>query len=115
MSLHPKPQEAPPPIPFRSALWFRRGLRLRAFTAKLPYCLAAAYLDHVDQAAEAMKDAEIEAEIEDVLEGFNQPTWRGMRVNGERVPVSSSQTAGVASNRKGRVSPSHFNGDKRWQ
>jgi hypothetical protein len=27
------------------------------------------------------------AEIEDFIEGFNQPTWRGMRVNGERVPV----------------------------
>jgi hypothetical protein len=29
-----------------------------------------------------MKDAEIEAEIEDFFEGFNQPTYRGMRVNG---------------------------------
>ena len=46
----------------------------------------------VDQAAKAMKDAEIEAEIEDFLEGFKQPTWRGMRINGERVPVWSSQT-----------------------
>jgi len=46
----------------------------------------------VDQAARAMKDAEIEAEIEDFLEGFKQPTWRGMRINGERVPVWSSQT-----------------------
>jgi hypothetical protein len=26
-----------------------------------------------------------EAEIEDFLEGFNQPTYRGMRVNGVRV------------------------------
>jgi hypothetical protein len=32
-----------------------------------------------------MKDAEVEPEIEDVLEGFNQPTHRGMRVNGVRV------------------------------
>ena len=24
-----------------------------------------------------MTDAEMEAEIEDFLEGFNQPTWRG--------------------------------------
>jgi hypothetical protein len=46
----------------------------------------------IDQAAKAMKDAEMEAEIEDFLEGFNQPTWRGMRVNRERVPVWSSQT-----------------------
>jgi hypothetical protein len=29
--------------------------------------------------------------IEDFLEGFNQPTWRGMRINGERVPVWSSR------------------------
>jgi hypothetical protein len=36
----------------------------------------------VDQAATAMRDAEMEAEIEDFLEGFNQPTDRGMRVNG---------------------------------
>jgi hypothetical protein len=28
----------------------------------------------VDQAAKAMKDAEIEAEIEDFLEGFKPPT-----------------------------------------
>ena len=32
----------------------------------------------VDQAAKAMKDAEIEAEIEDFLEGFKQPTYRGI-------------------------------------
>jgi hypothetical protein len=37
-----------------------------------------------------MKDAEIEAEIEHFLEGFNQPTYRGMRVNGVRVPVWQS-------------------------
>jgi len=36
----------------------------------------------VDQSAKAMKDADIEAEIEDFLEGFNQPTYRGMRING---------------------------------
>ena len=33
-----------------------------------------------------MKDAE----IEDFLEGFKQPTYFGMRVNGGRVPVWSS-------------------------
>jgi hypothetical protein len=32
-----------------------------------------AVMMEVDQAAKAMKDAEIEAEIEDFLEGFNQP------------------------------------------
>jgi hypothetical protein len=41
----------------------------------------------VDQAAQAMK----EGEIEDFLEGFNQPTYRGMRVNGVRVASWSSQ------------------------
>jgi hypothetical protein len=47
--------------------------------------------DVVDQTARAMKDAEMEAEIEDFLEGFKQPTWRRMRINGERVPVWSSR------------------------
>ena len=45
----------------------------------------------VDQSAKAMKDAEMEAEIEDFIEGFNQPTYRGMRVNGVRVATWSSQ------------------------
>jgi hypothetical protein len=35
----------------------------------------------VDRAAKAMKDAE----IENFLEGFNQPTYRGMRVNDQRI------------------------------
>ena len=35
----------------------------------------------VDQAAQAMRDEEMNAEIEDFIEGFNQPTYRGMRVN----------------------------------
>jgi hypothetical protein len=39
----------------------------------------------VDQAAQAMRDEEMNAEIEDFIEGFNQPTYRGMRVNGQRV------------------------------
>jgi hypothetical protein len=29
-----------------------------------------------------MRDEEMLGEIEDYLEGFNQPTYRGMRVNG---------------------------------
>jgi hypothetical protein len=45
----------------------------------------------VDQAAKAMREEEINAEIEDFLEGFNQPTYRGMRVNGVRVATWSSQ------------------------
>jgi len=47
VSLRPKPKEVPPPTPFRFALWFRRGLPARAFTVRLPYRLAAAYLDRV--------------------------------------------------------------------
>jgi hypothetical protein len=43
--LRPKPSEAPPPIPFRFALWFRRGLRLRAFKVTLSFCYAAVHLD----------------------------------------------------------------------
>jgi hypothetical protein len=45
----------------------------------------------VDQAPKAMRDAEIEAKIEDFIEGFNQPTYGGMRVDGVRVPVWSRQ------------------------
>jgi hypothetical protein len=41
----------------------------------------------IDQAAQAIRDAE----IEDFLEGFNQPTYRGMRINGVRVARWSSQ------------------------
>jgi hypothetical protein len=41
----------------------------------------------VDQAAQALGDAE----IEDYIEGFNQPTYRGMRINGQRVATWSSQ------------------------
>ena len=41
----------------------------------------------IDEAAQAIRDAE----IEDYLEGFNQPTYRGMRVNGVRVQTWSSQ------------------------
>jgi hypothetical protein len=49
-----------------------------------------AMMKEVDQAAKAMKDAEIKAEIEGLLEGFNQPTYRGMRINGVRVATWSS-------------------------
>jgi hypothetical protein len=45
----------------------------------------------VDQAAQAMRDEEMLAEIEDFIEGFNQPTYRGMRVNGQRVATWSSR------------------------
>jgi hypothetical protein len=45
----------------------------------------------VDQAAKAMRDEEMMAEIEDFIEGFNQPTYRGMRINGQRVATWSSR------------------------
>ena len=38
-----------------------------------------------------MRDEEMLAEIEDFIEGFNQPTYRGMRVNGQRVATWSSE------------------------
>jgi hypothetical protein len=47
----------------------------------------------VDQAAQAM-----EAEIEDFLEGFNQPTYRGVRINRVRVATWSSQRGMSGSN-----------------
>ena len=45
----------------------------------------------IDQAAQAMRDEAMLVEIEDFLEGFNQPTHRGMRVDGVRVATWSSQ------------------------
>ena len=38
-----------------------------------------------------MRDEEMLAEIEDFLEGFNQPTYRGMRVNRQRIATWSSE------------------------
>jgi hypothetical protein len=45
----------------------------------------------IDQAARAMREEEMLQEIEGFIEGFNQPTFRGMRINGVWVPVWSSQ------------------------
>jgi hypothetical protein len=61
--------------------------RIDAVAGAVAHFQRAMMMD-VDQAAKAMK----EAEIEDFLEGFNQPTLpRGMRVNGVRVATWSSQ------------------------
>jgi hypothetical protein len=38
-----------------------------------------------------MRDEEMLAEIEDFIEGFNQPTYRGMRINGVHPATWSSQ------------------------
>jgi hypothetical protein len=53
------------------------------------------YLDR-RPAANAMNDAEMDAEIEDFLEGFNLPTYRGMRINGVQVQTWSSKR-GISS------------------
>jgi hypothetical protein len=50
----------------------------------------------VDQAAKAMREEGMLAEIEDFLEGFNQPTFRGMRMGGVRVATWSSDRVGWA-------------------
>jgi hypothetical protein len=47
-----------------------------------------------------MRDEEMMEEIEDFIEGFNQTTYRGMRVNGVRVGTwSSSHGWGSGDNR----------------
>ena len=56
-------------------------------TAALP---RLADISTVDQAAKAMRDEEMLAEIEDFLEGFNRPTYRGMWINGRRLATWSS-------------------------
>lgn len=48
----------------------------------------------VNQAAQAIKKAEMQAQIDDFLEGYNQPTYRGLRVNEVRVATWSSQCGG---------------------
>ena len=50
----------------------------------------------VDQAAKAMRDPEMEGGIKDFLEGFNQPTYQGMRL------CSRASTAGAGCNYRGR-------------
>jgi hypothetical protein len=51
------------------------------------YLLGAKVVD----STKAMQYVEMLAEIEDFLEGFNRPTYRGMRVNGVRVATWSSR------------------------
>jgi hypothetical protein len=56
-------------------------------------------------------------EIEDFLEGFNQPTYRGIRVNGVRVAVwSGVEWAGPASDDRSSWHPSFvINWRRAWQ
>jgi hypothetical protein len=56
----------------------RRFQRLNAVAGPVAHFQRAMMMD-IDQAAKAMRDEEMQAEIEDFLEGFNQPTYRGMR------------------------------------
>jgi hypothetical protein len=65
-----------------------RDDRIDAVAGAVAHFQRAMMMD-VDQAAQAMKEAEIEAEIGDCLEGFNQPTYRDMRVNRVRVQTWS--------------------------
>jgi hypothetical protein len=52
----------------------------------------------IDQVAKAMRDEEMLAEIEDFIEGFNQPTYRGMRINGSGCRSGLASTARAAGN-----------------
>jgi hypothetical protein len=65
--------------------------RIDAVAGAVAHFQLAMMMD-VDQAAKAMRDEEMAAEIEDFLEGFKQPTYRGMRINGERVHTWSSRS-----------------------
>jgi hypothetical protein len=64
--------------------------RMDAVAGTIAHFQRAMMMD-VDQAAKAMRDEEMLAEIKDFLEGFNQLTYRGMRVNGQRVATWSSR------------------------
>jgi hypothetical protein len=83
--------------PPRSRLRFSTSLyqlthddRIDAVAGAVAHFQRAMMMD-VDQAAKAMRDEEMLAEIEDFIEGFNQPTYRGMRINGQRVATWSSR------------------------
>ena len=64
--------------------------RIDAVAGAVAHFQRAMMMD-VNQAAKAMRDEEMLAEIEDFIEGFNQPTYRGMRINGQRVATWSSK------------------------
>jgi hypothetical protein len=48
-----------------------------------------------------MREEEMLAEIEDFIEGFNQSTYRGMRINGQRLATWSSQHGWSGDSRPG--------------
>jgi hypothetical protein len=64
--------------------------RIDAVAGAVAHFQRAMMMD-VDQAAKAMRGEEMLAEIEDFIEGFNQPTFRGMRINGQRIATWSSK------------------------
>jgi hypothetical protein len=55
--------------------------RLAAGAGTVAHFQRAMMVD-IDQAAKVMREEEMQGEIEDFIEGFKQPTYRGMRVNG---------------------------------
>ena len=73
--------------------------RVEALARAVAYFQQAMVRD-VDQAPKATKNDEIEAEIEDFLEGFNQTKYRRMRIDGVRVPVWSSQNGSIGRQKK---------------
>jgi hypothetical protein len=64
----------------------RRFQRLNAVACAVADFQRGMMMD-IDQVAQALGDAE----IQDFIEGFNQPTYRGMRINGVRVATWSSE------------------------
>jgi hypothetical protein len=58
------------------------GLPVRA----VDQTTARLFSPHPDQAAQAMRHEEMQAEIEDFIEGLNQPTYRGMRIRRRKEP-----------------------------
>jgi hypothetical protein len=62
--------------------------RLNAAAGPIAHFQRAMMMD-IDKASKAMRDEEMLAEIEDYLEGVNQPTFRGMRVNARRLVMPS--------------------------
>ena len=64
--------------------------RIDAVAGAVAHFQRAMMMD-IDQAAKAMREEEMMVEIKDFIEGLNQPTYRGMRVNGVRVLTGSNQ------------------------
>ena len=77
-------------LSFRDCRRREKFQRLDAVAGAVAHFQRAMMMD-IDQAAKARRDEEMLQEIEDFIEGFNQPTYRGMRVNGVRVATWSTR------------------------